>query len=171
MPGLSFRKIISLSELLNASLKPQLIDMPHLKQDSDNLDQLITNAKSLDQEQQSLTGRLREITRLRKEAEQNSNELRSRVAAQLRGKLGFSNENLLGYGIKAPWAGASAIVQRGGHSTPAEESLRGTEISLENRDRGSCGCGVAGGAGSGSAAVLHEMGRDGRGDQEGVARR
>lgn len=99
MPGLSFRKIISLSELLNTSLKPQLTDMPHLKQDSDDLDQLITNAKSLDQEQQSLTGRLREIIRLRKEAEQNSNDLRSRVAAQLRGKLGFTNENLLAYGI------------------------------------------------------------------------
>ena len=99
MPGLSFRKIISLSELLNASLKPQLTDMPHLQQESDDLDQLITNAKSLDQEQQSLTGRLREITRLRQEAEHDSNDLRSRVAAQLRGKLGFTNENLLAYGI------------------------------------------------------------------------
>ena len=64
-----------------------------------NLDQLVTNAKSLDQEQQTLTGRLREITRLRKEAEQNSHDLRSRVAAQLRGKLGFKNENLIAYGI------------------------------------------------------------------------
>jgi len=99
MPGLSFRKIISLSELLNTSLKPQLADMPHLKEDSDNLDQLITNAKALDQEQQALTGRLREITRLRQESEQSSNDLRSRVAAQLRGKLGFTNENLLAYGI------------------------------------------------------------------------
>ena len=99
MPGLSFRKIISLSELLNASLKPQLTDMPHLKQDSDALDQLITNTKALDQEQQAITGRLREITRLRKQAELDSNDLRSRVAAQLRGKLGFSNENLLAFGI------------------------------------------------------------------------
>ena len=99
MPGLSFRKIISLSELLNTTLKPQLTDLPHLKQDSDDLDQLITNAKALDQEQQSLTGRLREITRLRKEAELDSQDLRSRVAAQLRGKLGFTNENLLAFGI------------------------------------------------------------------------
>jgi hypothetical protein len=99
MPGQSFRKIITQSELLNATLKPQLTDMPHLKQDSDDLDQIVTNTKSLDQEQQTLKGRLREITRLRKEAEQSSNNLRSRVVAQLQGKLGFTNENLLSYGI------------------------------------------------------------------------
>jgi len=99
MPGLSFRKIISLSELLNTTLKPQLTEMPHLKQDSDDLDQIVANAKALDQEQQTLTGRLREITRLRKQAEQSSSDLRSRVAAQLKGKLGFTNENLLAYGI------------------------------------------------------------------------
>jgi hypothetical protein len=46
-----------------------------------------------------LRGRLQEITRLRREAELRSQDLRSRIVAQLRGKLGFKNENLLGYGI------------------------------------------------------------------------
>src|SRR4051812_46767421 len=99
MPGLSFRKIISLSELLNSTLKPQLADLPHLKPESDDLDQLVTSTKALDQEQQTLTARRREIPRLRQEAERNSQDLRSRVVAQLRGKLGFSNENLLAFGI------------------------------------------------------------------------
>jgi hypothetical protein len=99
MPGQSFQRIITQSELLNANLKPQLTDMPHLKQDSDDLDGIITSAKSLAQEQQTLRGRLREITRLRKEAETSTNTLRSRVVAQLQGKLGFTNENLLSYGV------------------------------------------------------------------------
>jgi regulator of replication initiation timing len=99
MPGQSFRTIVSLSELLNATLKPQLTEMPHLKPESDDLDKLMSEVKSLDQEQQSLRGRLQEITRLRKEAEQRSVDLRSRVAAQVRGKLGFTNENLLAFGI------------------------------------------------------------------------
>ena len=46
-----------------------------------------------------LTGRLREITRLRQEAQRESNDMRSRVAALLRGKLGFKNETLLGFGV------------------------------------------------------------------------
>jgi hypothetical protein len=57
------------------------------------------NVKALDQEQETLTGRLREVTRLRQEAELSSNDLRSRLAAQLKGKLGFTNENLRAYGI------------------------------------------------------------------------
>ena len=99
MPGLSFQKTIALAELLNSTLKPQLTDMPHLTQDSQDLDKVILNVKALDQEQETLTGRLREVTRLRQEAELSSNDLRSRIAAQLKGKLGFTNENLRAYGI------------------------------------------------------------------------
>ena len=99
MPGLSFQKIVSLSEQLNTALKPQLTDMPHLQGESDDIDAFLTEVKSLGNEQEALTGRLREITRLRRAAEQRGTDLRSRVAAQIQGKLGFTNENLLAYGI------------------------------------------------------------------------
>jgi hypothetical protein len=99
MPGISFRKIVSFCELLNSNLKTHLPDMPHLQEESAGLDALVTQAKALDNEQQLLRGRLGEITRLRREAELRGQDLRSRVAAQLRGKLGFKNENLLGFGI------------------------------------------------------------------------
>jgi hypothetical protein len=99
MPGLSFQKIVSFCELLNATLKPQLTEMPHLQDESTALDALVAQAKSLDNEQQVLRGRLREITRLRRETERNGQDLRSRIAAQIRGKMGFDNENLLGFGI------------------------------------------------------------------------
>jgi hypothetical protein len=99
MPGKSFQKITSLCELLNSNLKPQLKDLPHLQDESTQLDSLVTRTKSLDGEQQVLIGRLREITRLRQEAEAEGQDLRSRVVAQIRGKLGFKNENLIGFGI------------------------------------------------------------------------
>ena len=99
MPGISFQKIVTDCELLNSTLKPQLTEMPHLQDESTGLDALIVEAKTLSNEQEVLRGRLREITRLRRETELRSQDLRSRIAAQLRGKLGFTNENLLGYGI------------------------------------------------------------------------
>lgn len=99
MPGLSYQKTISHCELLNMTLKPQLEELPHLKEESTDLDSLIVELKGLDQEQQTLRGRLQEITRLRQEAELRGQQLRSRIAAQLRGKLGFTNENLTAFGI------------------------------------------------------------------------
>src|SRR4028119_2102609 len=81
------------------TLKPQLEELPHLKEESIGLDELIVELKGLDQEQQTLRGRLKEITRLRQEAELRGQQLRSRIAAQLRGKLGFKNENLTAFGI------------------------------------------------------------------------
>ena len=99
MPGSTFQKIIGDCELLSSNLKPHLPEMPLLQEESDALDALIIRAKSLGNEQEVLTGRLREITRLRQEAQRESNEMRSRVAALLRGKLGFKNETLLGFGV------------------------------------------------------------------------
>ena len=99
MPGITFQKIVGDCELLSSNLKPLLTEMPLLKEESDALDTLIVRAKSLGNEQEVLTGRLREITRLRQEAQRESNDMRSRVAALLRGKLGFKNETLLGFGV------------------------------------------------------------------------
>jgi len=101
MPGQSFQRIVTLSELLNATLKQQLAEMPHLTVESEDLDTLIAEVKAMDKEQETLRGRLGEMIRLRKDAERRGNDLRSRIAAQIRGKLGFANENLAAYGIKA----------------------------------------------------------------------
>jgi hypothetical protein len=133
MPGISFQKIVTDCELLNSTLKPQLPEMPHLQDESTGLETLIEEAKTLSNEQQVLSGRLREITRLRREAELRSHDLRSRIVAQLRGKLGFKNENLLGYGIaprkrvrkkaeKKKVSGATPILQ-----TPAPAPEAGAE--------------------------------------------
>jgi chromosome segregation ATPase len=99
MPGLSYQKIVAFCELLSAKLKLLLGEMPHLKEESESLDGMIVELKGLSHEQEDLKGRLREMTRLRREAEQRSQELRSRIVAQLQGKLGFTNENLIAFGI------------------------------------------------------------------------
>ena len=99
MPGLSYQKTVAYCELLSSRLKAQLEEMPHFKGDSESLDALIVELKGLDIEQQALKSRLREITRLRQEAERRGQSLRSRIVAQLQGKLGFTNENLLAFGI------------------------------------------------------------------------
>lgn len=99
MPGLSYQKTVAFCELLSSTLKPQLEEMPHLRGESESLDGLIFELKGLDSQQQVLKGRLQEITRLRQEAERRGQALRSRIAAQLQGKLGFTNENLLSFGI------------------------------------------------------------------------
>jgi len=99
MPTLSFQKIVTMADLLNETLKAKLAEMPHLTQESADIDSLLTEVKGLDREQETLTGRLREIVRLRRAAEKRGYELRSRVAAQIQGKLGFTNENLRAFGI------------------------------------------------------------------------
>jgi hypothetical protein len=99
MPGLLFQKIITSSELLSATLKPQLEALPHLREESASLDELIVELKALDTEQQTFKGRFKEIIRQRQDAERRGQKLRSRIIAQIQGKLGFTNENLHAFGI------------------------------------------------------------------------
>lgn len=99
MPGLSQQKTVAYCELLSTTLKQHLEEMPHLKDESEGLDGTIVELKGLSNEQEALRGRSREITRLRREAERRSQQLRSRIVAQLQGKLGFTNESLMAFGI------------------------------------------------------------------------
>jgi hypothetical protein len=99
MPGQSFQKIVAYCELLESKLTPLLPEMPHLKDESESLGVLVVELKGISHEQEDLKGRLREMTRRRREAERKSQDLRSRIAVQLQGKLGFTNENLIAFGI------------------------------------------------------------------------
>lgn len=99
MAGISFAKTVSDCELMKDALEPHLTEMPHLATEHAELMAFLTDVKSLNTRQKNLTGELRQITRLRQEAELRGQDLRSRVAALIRGKLGFKNENLLAFGI------------------------------------------------------------------------
>ena len=99
MAGFALAKYIADWDLLLAALKPLLADLPHLNAHSQELESLIVEAKSLDQDQQSLRGRLQDTVKRRRVVERRGRDLRSRLAAQLRGTLGFDNDTLLGFGV------------------------------------------------------------------------
>lgn len=99
MPGLSHQKTVVFCELLSTTLKQYLEELPHLGDESASLDGLIVELKGFSNEQEALKGRKKEISRLRRETEKRSQTLRSRIVAQLQGKLGFTNESLMAFGI------------------------------------------------------------------------
>ena len=86
MPGLSYQKTVAYCELLSATLKPQLEEMPHLKEESASLDALVTELKDLDNQQQTLKGRLLEITHLRQARNGGGRRSAARIAAPTPGE-------------------------------------------------------------------------------------
>ena len=99
MASNTFAKVVTDCDLLKASIEPLLTEMPHLTPEHTELVSFLADLRSLNTRQKELTGQLRRTIRLRQEAEVRGQDLRSRVAAQLRGKLGFKNEQLLKFGV------------------------------------------------------------------------
>ncbi len=100
MANFTLAKLIADWELLNNALQPHLTDMPYLRDKATELSGLITEAKDMDTRQQDLRGSLQETVRLRQDLEKRGRSLHLRVAAILRGNLGFDNQTLLGFGLK-----------------------------------------------------------------------
>jgi hypothetical protein len=100
MANLTLAKLISDWELLDAALQPHLTDMPYLKDKATELEGLIAEAKGMDTKQQDLRGNLQETVRQRKDLEKRGKTVHLRLAAILRGNLGFDNQTLLGFGLK-----------------------------------------------------------------------
>jgi hypothetical protein len=99
MPGITFAKTVATCELLKSALEPLLEQMPHLAAEHTELEAFLDEVKTLNVRQNDLTGALRQVVQRRREAELRGQDLRSRVAAQIRGKLGFKNGELLKFGI------------------------------------------------------------------------
>jgi hypothetical protein len=100
MANHTLAKTIADWELLNTALQPHLTDMPYLKDMATQLAGLITDAKAMDTKQQDLRGNLQETVRQRQDLEKQGTSLHLRVAAILRGNLGFDNQTLVGFGLK-----------------------------------------------------------------------
>jgi hypothetical protein len=100
MATFTLAKLISDWELLNTALQPHLTDMPYLKDKVTELEGLIAEAKGMDIKQQDLRGSLQETVRQRQDLEKRGKDLHLRLAAMLRGNLGFDNQTLLGFGLK-----------------------------------------------------------------------
>ena len=100
MATVPLAKLIADWELLDTAIQPHLTDMPYLKDKVTELAGLIAEAKGMHTRQQDLRGSLQETVRQRQDLEKRGKGLRLRVAAILRGSLGFENQTLLGFGIK-----------------------------------------------------------------------
>lgn len=99
MPGITFAKTVATCELLKSALEPLLEQMPHLAGEHKELEAFLNEVKNLTVRQSDLTGELRQVVRQRRETELRGQDLRSRVASQIRGKLGFKSDELLKFGI------------------------------------------------------------------------
>ena len=94
-----FGRTITSWRLLLENLKPHLADMPHLQALVDELEALVAEAERLDGEQEIARGKLRELIRLRRDAEKKGEGVRRRVGSHLRGTFGFTSEQLIQFGL------------------------------------------------------------------------
>ena len=97
--GDSFGEKLSSWELLDTNLEPHLGEMPHISPIVTELKAVITEAKSIESEQELVRGRLRDLVRRRQEVEQEGEKLRRRAASHLKGTFGFTSEQLIQFGI------------------------------------------------------------------------
>jgi type I site-specific restriction endonuclease len=99
MATIAFSTLVADCQLLKTSLEGLLDEMPHLSPEYAELQAFLDEVQDLQVRQQELTGQLRKTVRQRREAELVGQDIRSRLAAQLRGKLGFTNEELMRFGV------------------------------------------------------------------------
>jgi hypothetical protein len=97
--AITFGKKITSWELLSGNLKPLLGTMPFLEPIQAELEALIVEARTLDQQQELARGQARELTRKRQDAEKLGENLRRRISAHLRGQFGFTSELLVQFGV------------------------------------------------------------------------
>lgn len=95
-----FAKKITEWELISASLKPHLAEMPFLQEIVNELDALIARAKALDIDQELARGRLQDVVHQRQEVEKQGERLRGRASAHLKGSFGFGSDDLVKFGIR-----------------------------------------------------------------------
>jgi stalled ribosome alternative rescue factor ArfA len=97
--GDSFGEKLSSWELIDTNLEPHLAEMPHIEPIVTELKGVITEAKSIESEQELVRGRLRDLVRRRQEVEKKGESLRRRAASHLKGTFGFTSEQLIQFGI------------------------------------------------------------------------
>jgi hypothetical protein len=87
-------------DLLNENLKPHLAEMPHVQGLMTELQGLLETVRTIDAEQEDARSKLRDLVRRRREAERQGEVVRRRVEAHLRGTFGYTNEELIKFGVK-----------------------------------------------------------------------
>ena len=116
--ALVFAKRTNTWELISASLKPHLAEMPYLKDIVTALDGLITQGKSLDTAQEMARGQLQDAVHQRQKLEKQGESLRRRAEAHLKGNFGFTSDDLVKFGIRPRKSGSRGPRQKKPVETP-----------------------------------------------------
>jgi hypothetical protein len=87
-------------KLLLENIKPHLAEMPQVQPLHTELQGILDQASALDNEQEETRSKLRDIVRRRQELERTGEIVRRRMEAHLRGTYGYTNEQLIKFGIK-----------------------------------------------------------------------
>lgn len=115
----TFAKKITDWELLNANIKPHLVEMPYLQEIVAALEALIAEARSLDSQQEVARGQLQDLTHKRQAAEKQGETLRRRATAHLKGSFGFTSDELVRFGVRPRKTGPRGPQKRKPAVTPA----------------------------------------------------
>jgi hypothetical protein len=94
-----FGRTMTRWRLLLENVKPHLAGMPHIQVLVAELEALVAEAERLDAEQEIARGKLRELIRLRRDAEKRGEGVRRRVGSHLKGTFGFTSEQLIQFGL------------------------------------------------------------------------
>jgi len=98
--GFSFSERLSRSSVLVTNAKEHLAEVPFLADDVAALDRLVQDGRALESRQDDLRSQFQENTKKMKTLASEADKLRSRLAAGLQSKYGFTNETLLKFGVK-----------------------------------------------------------------------
>ena len=87
-------------DLLASNIAEHLPEMPQVLPLHTELQGVVGDLRTLDNEQEGVRARLRDIIQRRREVERRGEAVRRRIEAHLRGTFGFTNEQLIKFGIK-----------------------------------------------------------------------
>jgi hypothetical protein len=82
------------------SNQPSFPDIPYIADDLEKLKELLAHARSLEARQEDLRSQARQASAELKQTLREGEKLRSRLGANLRGKLGFSDPELAKCGFR-----------------------------------------------------------------------
>lgn len=98
--GFSFAERLSRSSVMVSNAKASLQEVPYLTDDVATLEQLVTQGRVLESRQDELRSQFQENTKKMRTLAAQADQLRSRLAAGLQSKYGFTSETLLKFGVK-----------------------------------------------------------------------
>jgi hypothetical protein len=108
-------------DVMVSNLKPSLAEMPFVAADLDELEEVLARTRALEALKADLRSQARQANAEIKVMLHKGDRLRSRLSANLKGKLGFSDPTLAKYGIRP----RSTVVRRrkaGGTPPPTPPS-------------------------------------------------